>query len=303
MMTRRQFLCRMPAAVLLAQLPLASAETRKKGVLLMNRIGPSSADLYIANADGTSERKLLQNPLFEYNACFSADGKSVLFTSERNGDGQSDIFRCRPDGAEVQPLVTGPSVDDASTLSPDGTRLAFVSTRNGYRANIWLLELRSGNMRNLTGAPNVQGDPSGPNGFFRPSWSPDSQWLAFSSDRNTDWRGHDGGKGWEHTQELSVYVIRADGSGFRRIAAKPGYCLGSPKWSPDGKRVVFYEMTTEDTWGARRPSLVGSAGVADCIGGPHDGGADGAHIGPRAKGRSAVPQCNGNCLPPQRRSG
>jgi WD40-like Beta Propeller Repeat len=117
-MTRRQFLCRMPAAVLLAQLPLASAETRKKGVLLMNRIGPSSADLYIANADGTSERKLLQNPLFEYNACFSADGKSVLFTSERNGDGQSDIFRCRPDGAEVQPLVTGPSVDDASTVHP-----------------------------------------------------------------------------------------------------------------------------------------------------------------------------------------
>src|SRR5262249_1539966 len=28
-------------------------------------------------------------------------------------------------------------------------------------------------------------------------------------------------------------------------------------WSPDGKRVVCYEMTTEDTWGARRPNLVG----------------------------------------------
>lgn len=80
-----------PAAVLLAQLPLASAQTRKKGVLLMNRIGPSSADLYIANADGTGERKFLQNPIFEYNACFSADGKSVLFTSERNGD-DNQIF-------------------------------------------------------------------------------------------------------------------------------------------------------------------------------------------------------------------
>ena len=29
-----------------------------------------------------------------------------------------------------------------------------------------------------------------------------------------------------------------------------------PRWSPDGRRVVFYEMTTEDTWGARRPNLV-----------------------------------------------
>ena len=53
-------------------------------------------------------------------------------------------------------------------------------------------------------------------------------------------------------------MIRADGQGFRRIASKPGYCLGSPKWSPDGKRMVFYEMTTEETWGARRPNLVTS---------------------------------------------
>ena len=180
----------------------------------------------------------------------------MLFTSERNGDGQSDVFRARLDGTGIEPLVTGPAVDDAAVLSPDGTRLAFVSTRNGYRANIWVLDLKSGQMRNLTGAEDVQGDPSGPNGFFRPSWSPDGQWLAFSSDRNTDWRGHSDGHGWEHTQELSIYVIRADGQGFRRIASKPGYCLGSPKWSPDGRRVVFYEMTTEDTWGARRPNLV-----------------------------------------------
>ena len=106
---------------------------------------------------------------------------------------------------------------------------------------------------------HVQGDTSSPNSFLRPSWSPDGQWLAFSSDRNTDWGGHDGGKSWEHTQELSIYVIRADGRDFRRIASRPGYCLGSPKWSPDGRRVAFYEMTTEDTWGARRPNLVANS--------------------------------------------
>src|SRR5215510_13820391 len=196
--------------------------------------------------------------MFEYNASFAADGKSVLFTSERNGAGQSDVFRAALDGTRMEPVVTGPAVDDAAALSPDGTRVAFVSTRNGYRANIWVVDLKGGQMGNLTGAEDVQGDPSGPNGFFRPSWSPDSQWLAFSSDRNTDWRGHDDGHGWEHTQELSIYIIGADGQGFRRIASKPGHCLGSPKWSPDGKRVVFYEMTTEETWGARRPNLVGA---------------------------------------------
>jgi Tol biopolymer transport system component len=266
MINRRNLLRGISAAALTAHharqamaqgaVPGAVPGTRKKGVMLMNRIGPSASELYVADSDGTGERKLLQDSVFEHNASFSADGKSVLFTSERNGSGQSDVFRARLDGTGIEPLVTSPAVDDAAVLAPDGTRLAFVSTRNGYRANVWTLDLEGGPVRNLTGAEDVQGDPSGPNCFFRPSWSPDSRWLAFSSDRNTDWRGHDDGHGWEHTQELSIYVIRADGQGFRRIASKPGYCLGSPKWSPDGRRVVFYEMTTEETWGARRPNLV-----------------------------------------------
>ena len=265
-MDRREFLAGAAAATLLAQRQSAATApgTGKKGVMLMNRIGPSGSDLYIANADGTGERKLLQNPGFDYHATFSADGKSVLFTSERNGLGQSDIFRARIDGSDVQPLVSSPAVEDAGVLSPDGTRVAFVSTREGYRANIWLLDLKGGRLRNLTGAANVQGDPSGPDGYFRPAWSPDGQWLTFSSDRLTDWRGHDNGHGWEHTQELSIYILRADGQGFRRIASKPGYCLGSPGWSPDGKRVVYYEISTEQTWGARRPELVASVESQVC---------------------------------------
>ena len=96
-----------------------------------------------ANADGSGERKFLQNAVFEYHARLRADGKWVLFTSERNGLGQSDIFRARADGTGIEPLVTGPSVDDAAVLSPDGSRLAFVSSRSGFRANIWTLDLKT----------------------------------------------------------------------------------------------------------------------------------------------------------------
>lgn len=249
------------ASTRLASVPAVAQarQARTRDLLLMNRIAPSTSDLYIADADGANERKLLGQGAFDYNASVAADGRTVVFTSERNGDGNADVFRARIDGTDVRPMVTGPSVDDAAVLSPDGTRLAFVSTRNGYYANIWILDIRSGRLRNVTGAAGIQGERSNPNSFLRPSWSPDGQWLAFSSDRNSDWRGHNANRGWEHIQELSIYIVRADGTGFRRIAAKPGFCLGSPKWSPDGRRVVFYEMTSEDTWAARRPNLVGKA--------------------------------------------
>jgi len=256
-MDRRMFLGSASAALLMApRLQAAASQSHKDGVMLLNRIGPSQCELYVANADGSGERKFLQNSVFDYHPSYSADGKWVLFTSERNGLGQSDVFRARADGTGIQSLVTGPSVDDAATFSPDASRVAFVSTREGYRANIWVLDIGSGRLHNLTGGTGVQGDSSGPDSFLRPAWSPDGQWLAFSSDRNTDWRGHDSGHGWEHTQELSIYVIRGDGTGFRRVASKPGFCLGTPKWSPDGKRVVFYEVPTEQTWGARRPEAV-----------------------------------------------
>jgi Tol biopolymer transport system component len=232
--------------------------TGKTTVMLMNRIGPSSSELYIANPDGTDERKLLPQSAFDYHASYSTDGKWIVFTSERNGAGQADIYRARPDGTALERLTDSEAVDDQAALSPDGSWVAFVSTRDGYKANIWILDLETRRLRNLTGQPDIQGDPDKPGGFFRPSWSPDGRWLAFSSDRNTPWRSRKGA--WEHVQELSIYVIAADGTGLRRVSnSQPDICAGSPKWSPDGKRIVFYELPVEQTWHAHRPEQVKSA--------------------------------------------
>ena len=226
--------------------------------MLMNRIGPSASELYIANFDGSGERKLLAEPVFDYHASYSADGKWMVFTSERTGRGQADIYRAHLDGTAVERLTDSEAVDDQAALSPDGTQVAFVSTRETYKANIWILDLKTRQLRNLTGQSEIQGDPDKPGGFFRPAWSPDGQWLAFSSDRNTEWRARKGA--WEHVQELSIYVIRADGTGLRRVSnSQPDICAGSPKWSPDGKRVVFYELPVELTWHAHMAALVASA--------------------------------------------
>jgi TolB protein len=141
--------------------------------ILLHRIGPPQSTLFVAKTDGSEERPLLPNSGFDYNASFSADGKWIIFTSERAGS--ADIYRVHPDGAGLERLTDDPAYDDQAVLSPNGKQLAFVSSRGTGSADIWVLDIQTKEARNLTHAP----------GSFRPSWSPDGKWIAFSSDRNT----------------------------------------------------------------------------------------------------------------------
>ena len=231
-----------------------SVPAMAKNAMLMNRIGPSQSELYIANADGTGEHKLLDKSGFDYHANFSYDGRWIVFTSERAGFGQADVFRVHPDGSGLEQLTNDPALDDQGVLSPDGSQVAFVSTRQTYHANIWILDLKTKKFRNLTGAANIQGDPTKPDGFYRPQWSPDGKWIAFTSDRNTDWKGHDDNTGWEHLQELSIYIVHPDGTGLKRITG-PGITSSSPKWSADSKQIIYSEMAVAVSWLARVDQL------------------------------------------------
>ena len=252
------FACTLPIAVM-------PADAQSKMTVMVNAIGPVGSDLYVANADGTGERPLLGDAGFDYDASFSADGNWIVYTSERGGP--ANIFRVRLDGSGREQLTDNNGFDDQAALSPDGRTLAFVSTRGGGVANIWLKELTTGNLRSLT--RRLPADKGKLRDALRPSWAPDGKWIAFSSDRGTQLEPHAvPSPGWEHIQRSSVYIIRADGAGLKMLSDGVEYG-GSPKWSADGKSVVYYSMPPEETFGARTVGMgaaqLESARIDSCL--------------------------------------
>ena len=215
------------ALALIAFALACQAQTASRHTILLNRTAHPVSHIQIADADGRNERRLVPGEEMEYSPSFSADGAWVVYTADRAG--QADLYRVHPDGTGIQQLTNDPAFDDQGVLSPDGRTLAFVSTRGGGTANIWLMDLATGACTNLT---------RNHSGNFRPSWSPDGKWIAFTSDRDANagvLPNH-----WELLQSTGVYIVHPDGRGLRRIT-RAGGVAGSPAWSADGRKVLFYE--------------------------------------------------------------
>ena len=211
--------------------------------IFVDQWSPTRSALMIADADGKNPRKLVPGLQIDYNASFSFDGQWVVFTSERFGS--ADIFRVRTDGMGLERLTDNPAFDDQAALSPDGNSLAFVSSRDSGSTDVYVMDMKTRHIRNLTRSPG---------GDYRPSWSPDGRKIAFSSDRGTKLQRSPGN--WEQAQAASVYVVDADGGNLRKLTGE-GPFAGSPKWSPDGTRLVFYELAVADTFKARQLPLQG----------------------------------------------
>src|SRR5437899_4081196 len=159
------------AGVTLAAVPLLGNDAPQK--IVFARVFPNAGQvgLFIAAADGSGERPLVGLGEIDYDPVWSPDGTSIVFTSDR--EGSAELFRVKPDGTSLERITNNPAYDDQAAFSPDGKQLVFVSTPGGGRANLWTLDLQTRRAKAST---------TGAGGDFRPSWSPDGQWIAFSSD-------------------------------------------------------------------------------------------------------------------------
>ena len=84
------------------------------------------------------------------------------------------IYRTYLSNGQSERLIGGTSKHLDPRVSPDDTRIAYQSGRTGD-TEIWLLDVRTGEERQLTHSP-------GPD--TRPDWSPDGKQIVFRSARD-----------------------------------------------------------------------------------------------------------------------
>jgi dipeptidyl aminopeptidase/acylaminoacyl peptidase len=207
---------------------------------------------------------------------WSPDGHWIAF-SGRVGE-RSGLHVARPDGSGLRFLAETRGTNSPLTFegrgiawSPDSKRLAFVSTTPGpeteeasgdpmvitrylykpdadegetrfndnRRRHVFLIDLAGGAARPLT-------KPSGPYEEHSIDWSPDGTEILCVSNREPD---------PDLFYNPDLFAIRVGDGSLRRISASES-AEYQPRWSPDGRSVVFLgtrrgltdlETTMEDT--------------------------------------------------------
>ncbi len=122
-----------------------------------------SAQIYIANADGSGARRVSFQGGQNTDPAWSPDGSKIAYVSR---DGGFDIFTVNVDGTGVTRITQSKGDNEDPSWSPDGYYIAFSSTRTGS-AHIW--------MSTADGAYQVQLTKGG-GGYTNPVWSPALAW-------------------------------------------------------------------------------------------------------------------------------
>ncbi len=207
-----------------------------------------------------SEKQALQtidlDDLFRFKflqgAQLSPDGKTIAYAVSHVEKGQAKanveeekeyvtIWLLSLETGDARQLTAGLARDSNPQWSPDGKQIAFLSTR-GDKPQIYLIPVNGGEARALTSVK--QGVGGGP------IWSPDGKYIAFTAGPATDPPQPD--RPYRVTRHIyrfdtmgyldnvvqDIYIASTEGGEPKRLT-DDDWQNASPRWSPDGREILF----------------------------------------------------------------
>jgi TolB protein len=177
------------------------------------------------SAEKTAADLALANVKFLDPAPPEIGNRKVAFV--RSDGPNTEIFVVNTDGSGLKKLTEHAFENNSPAWSPDGKRLAFVSNRDTDSGpfQVYTMDADGHDIKRLTHDTSYMD--------MDPSWSPDGKSIVFTRIPNT----LDGKTSIEPSSH--IYTMDADdGTGVERLAGTGGLDY-SPRWSPDGSKIVF----------------------------------------------------------------
>src|SRR6266446_2056279 len=181
-----------------------------------HQVGQPDEIMVTSSTGGDATRMLSEPGQVEGPPQWSFDGRSLIFSSNRNG--HPGLWRVSVDSPDSPVRISDPATSAWSpAVSRRGYRLAY--TRQTQSLSIWQMDLStSGDKRPHVLVPSTSQTDQGPS----PQYSPDGKKLAYMSDRSGT---------------MEIWVSDRDGTNAVQLSAVGN--AGTPRWSPDSQSIVF----------------------------------------------------------------
>lgn len=172
-------------------------------------------DLYLYDLETKREQRLTYGAR-AYNPVFFPDGKRILFAKHNWGEKSPDLVIFDLEGRRTSALreFSSDILIDSFEVSPDGKQIALSLWRWGGYQDIYLLSVEGRDLQPLTQDRATDLDPT---------WSPDGQFIFFSSDR-------------DGVNNLYAYRV-SDDALFKVTNVLTG--AFAPTVSPDSRQIAF----------------------------------------------------------------
>jgi Tol biopolymer transport system component len=191
-------------------------------------------EIFAANLDGTGLKRLTDSPGYDAEGSYSADGKSIVFCSNRSGKDNLELYIMDADGKNVRQLTKAPGCYNGGPFfSPDGKKVIFRSDRKKKdHLQLYVINTDGTGEKALTDDENWV--------FWAPYWSKDGKHIIYTAA--------------DHSNPLmrpnyDLYWMNMESSKKTRLTFAPGADV-LPVFSPD-QRKVLWTSTREGMPGAQ----------------------------------------------------
>ena len=202
-------------------------------------------NVFVTSVDYQTTKQITDTPEQERSVSFSADGRTLVYASERNNSWNIYTTSLARDDEEYfysstilkeEPVLETGQETFQPAFSPDGKEIAYLENRTTLK----VINLKTKATRKiLDGRYNysyTDGDQ-----WYR--WSPDGKWFLVAYSPNIAF-SHD------------VGLVRADGSGEVKNLTKSGYSDSYPKWAMRGNAMIWFSdrkgLRTHGSWGSQK---------------------------------------------------